>query len=59
VEIKQQPMYNLFITHTPNGVCYLVAKDLEGNVFYKMSITQTSFFDLREKAIPEIKMDVL
>jgi len=47
-------MYNLFISHTPHGVCYLIAKDQEGNVFYKLSITQTAFFDLRERAIPEI-----
>lgn len=51
-------MYNIFITHTPNGVCYLLAKDLEGNVVYKLSITQTAFFDLREKAIPEIQWAV-
>ena len=51
-------MYNLFITHTPMGVCYLIAKDLEGNIVYKLSITPTAFFDLREKAIPEIECSV-
>lgn len=49
-------MYNLFITHTPNGVCYLLAKDTDGNVFCMLLITPTAFFDLREKAIPEIPM---
>jgi len=48
-------MYNLFISHTPHGVCYLLAKDLAGNIIYKLCITQTAFFELREISIPEIR----
>ena len=50
-------MYYLFITHTPMGVCYLIAKDAEGNIIYKLTISQTAFFDLRERAVPEIPND--
>ena len=50
-------MFNLFITHTPHGVCYLIVNDMEGNVVSKLSITPTAFFDLRERAIPEIPND--
>ena len=49
-------MYQLFISHTPMGVCYLFVKDERGMVIQKVAITPTAFFDLREKAIPEIKM---
>ena len=51
-------MFNLFIAHTPHGVCYLIEKDLEGNVVHKLSITPTAFFDLRERAIPEIQNEI-
>ena len=50
-------MYKLFISHSPMGICYLLAKDQEGKIFYKLVITPTAFFDLREKSIIEISMD--
>jgi hypothetical protein len=47
-------MYQLFITHTPHGVCYLLTKDQDGNVIYILSIPPTAFFDLRDRKIPEV-----
>ena len=49
-------MYQLFITHTPMGVCYLFVKDERGTIIQKVNITPTAFFDLREKSIPEIHL---
>ncbi len=47
-------MYQLFITHTPHGVCYLLTKDQAGNTVYILKIPPPAFFDLREKQIPEV-----